>query len=125
MVLFATHCLVTMIIGVKSFINPTMHNTVMGRTGTGFTKVYAQSLSADCELDLRPSDMVFVLDTSSCHDDYLCQIIFKSHHLQLSYGLDTILEHTHPDRLNSLCSSAISWRGHNKMPSIVKFSAIC
>ena len=29
-----------------------MHNKIMGRTQTGFTEVYAQSLSADCELDL-------------------------------------------------------------------------
>ena len=77
--LFATHCLVTMIIFAKLFLNLTMHNKVMGRTRTSFTEVYAQSLSVDCDLDLLPSDMVFVRDTSSCHDDYLCQIIFKSH----------------------------------------------
>ena len=29
---------------------PTMHNKVMGRTRTGFTEVYAQSLSADLDL---------------------------------------------------------------------------
>ena len=29
-----------------------MHNKVMSGTGTGFTEVYAQSLSADCDLDL-------------------------------------------------------------------------
>ena len=29
-----------------------MHNKVMGWTRTGFTEVYAQSLSADCDLDL-------------------------------------------------------------------------
>ena len=57
-----------------------MHNKIMGRTQTGFTEVYAQSLSADCELDLWPSDMVLVHDTLFCHDDHLCQIIFKSHY---------------------------------------------
>ena len=39
--------------------------------------------------------MVLVSDTWACHDDHLCQIIFKSHHVRLSYGPDTILEHTH------------------------------
>ena len=29
-----------------------MHNKVMSGTRTGFTEVYAQSLSADCDLDL-------------------------------------------------------------------------
>ena len=57
-----------------------MHNKVMGRTQTGFTEVYAQSLSAEFDLDLWPSDMVFVCDTSSCHDDHLRQILFKSHY---------------------------------------------
>ena len=47
-----------------------MHNKVMGRTRTGFTEVYAQSLSANCVLDLEPSDMVLFRDTSSCHDDH-------------------------------------------------------
>ena len=50
--LFATHRLVTIIICAKLFSNPTLHNKVMGRTRTGFTEVYAQSLSADCDLDL-------------------------------------------------------------------------
>ena len=50
--LFATHRLVMMIICAKLFSNPTMHNTVIGRTRTDFTEVYAQSLSVDCDLDL-------------------------------------------------------------------------
>ena len=119
MVLFATHRLVKMIICAKLFWNPTVHNKVMGRTRTGFTEVYAQSLSADCDLDLWPSDMVLFRDTSSCHDDHLCQIIFKSHHVRLSYGPDTILEYTntytHTDRVNSICLSAILWRGHKSI----------
>ena len=76
--------------------------TCMGWTRSGFTEVYAQSLSADRDLDLWPSKMVLVCDTSSCHDDlvivlscHLCQIIFKSHHVRLSSDPDTILEHTH------------------------------
>ena len=54
-----------------------MHNKVMGRTRTDFTEVCAQSLCAECDLDLCPSDMVLVRDTSSFHDDHFCQIIFK------------------------------------------------
>ena len=50
--LFTTHCLVVMIICAKLFSNPSMHNKVMGQTRTGSTEVYAQSLSADCDLDL-------------------------------------------------------------------------
>ena len=50
--LFATHHLVMMIICAKLFLNPTTHNKIMGRTRIGFTEVYAQSLSADCDLDL-------------------------------------------------------------------------
>ena len=86
----------SMIIRAKLFSNPTMHNKVMSRTRTGFTEVYAQSLSGDCDLDLWPtcSDMVLVRDTSSYHYDHLCQIIFKSHHVRLSYGRDMILEYT-------------------------------
>ena len=58
--------------------------------------------------------MVFIRDTSSGHDDHLCQIIFKSHHVRLSYGPETILEHTHTDRVTSLCPSSIHGGGHNK-----------
>ena len=50
--LFVIYCLVMIIINAKLFLNPTMHNKVMSRTRTGFTEVYAQSLSADCDLDL-------------------------------------------------------------------------
>ena len=54
-----------------------MHNEVMSRTQTGFTEVYAQSLSVDCDLDLSPSDMILVRDTLSYHKDHLSQIILK------------------------------------------------
>ena len=64
----------------KIIFNPTMHYKVMGWTQTGFTEVYAQSLSGDCGLDLLPSGMVLVCNTSSCHDDHLGQIVFKSHY---------------------------------------------
>ena len=63
-----------------------MQNKVMGRTQTGFTEVYAQSLNADCDLDIRPSDMILVRNILPCHDDHLSQIIFKSHHVRLSYA---------------------------------------
>ena len=52
MVLVHTHRLVMMTICATLFSNPTMHNKVMGRTQTGSTEVYAQSLSADCDFDL-------------------------------------------------------------------------
>ena len=38
--------------------------------------------------------MVLVRDILSCPDDYLCQIILKSHYIPLSYGSNMILEHT-------------------------------
>ena len=66
--LFATHSLVMIIFCAKLFLNPTIHNKVIGRIRTGFPEVYAQSLGADCNLDLQPSGMVLVCDTSSCHD---------------------------------------------------------
>ena len=50
--LYAIHCLVMMIICATLFSNPTMYNKIMGRAQTGFTEVYAQSLSADYDLDL-------------------------------------------------------------------------
>ena len=71
-----------------------MHDKVMRQTRTSFTEVYAQSLSVDCDLGLWPSNMVLVRYTSSCHNDNLCWIIFKSCHVGLSYGPVTILEHT-------------------------------
>ena len=45
--LFGTHRHVMVTICAKLFLNPTMHNKDIGRVGTGFTEVYAQSLSAD------------------------------------------------------------------------------
>ena len=50
--LFATNRLVLMVICAKLFSNPTMHNKVMSWTRSGFTEVYVQSKSADCDLDL-------------------------------------------------------------------------
>ena len=66
----------------------------MGRTRIGFTQAYAQSLSANCDLDLWPSNIVLTWDTSSCHDDHLWQIIFKTPHAGQRYGPDMILEYT-------------------------------
>ena len=59
-----------------------------GQIGTGFTEIYAQSLSADRDTDLWPNDMVLIHDSLFCHDDYLYQIIFKSHHAWQKYGSD-------------------------------------
>ena len=101
-----------MIICAKLFSNTTKHIQSMGRTRTGLTEDYAHSLSADCDLELKPSDIVLVCDTSSCHDDHLCHIIFKYQHVRLSYGPDTILEHKHT--VNSICPSTITWQGHKK-----------
>ena len=103
MVLVSNTCLVIMIIYAKLFSNSNMHNKVMGRTRTGSLEVYAQSLSADCDLNLWPSDMVLVRDTLSCHDDHLCQIIFKSHYALQSYGSDTNRCHW------SLCTKFKCW----------------
>ena len=50
--LFTTRFHVMIIICAKSFSNPIMYNKVMGRAQSGFTEVYSQSLSADCDLDL-------------------------------------------------------------------------
>ena len=50
--LFATHCLVMINIRAKLFLNLNMHYKVIGRTQTGSTEVYAQSLSKDFALDL-------------------------------------------------------------------------
>ena len=60
--LFATYCLVMIIIYAKLFSNPTMHNKAMGRTRTGLTEVYAPNLSADCDLDLKSSETILKTD---------------------------------------------------------------
>ena len=51
------------------FLNPRMHDKVIGQTQTGFI---AQSLSADCDHEPWPSDMVLLYDISSIHDYHLC-----------------------------------------------------
>ena len=66
-----------------------MHDKVMGLTQTGFSEANAQSLSADCDLDLWPSNKVLTRDTLSSPDEHLCQIIFKSYYAGQSYGPDT------------------------------------
>ena len=40
------------------------------KTQTGFTGIYAQSLSADCDIDLWPNSMVLVHDTWSFVPNY-------------------------------------------------------
>ena len=56
----------------QMILYPTMHDKVMGQTRTGFSETYAQSLRVNCDLDLCPSNMILVRDTTSCHDDHLC-----------------------------------------------------
>ena len=58
--------------------------------------------------------MALVRNTSSCHDDHLCQTIFKSHHLRLSYGPDTILEHTNTHGQGKLCMSFRHYMAEHK-----------
>ena len=117
--LFATHCLVMMIICAKLFSNPIMHNTLMGRTRTGFTGLCTKF---KCDLDLWPGDKL------SCHNDYLCQIIVKSHYLRLSYCSDTILDnkqtHTHTDRVNSICFPPFHGGGIIKLMSDTEASVL-
>ena len=59
--------------------------------------------------------MVLAHDTSSCHDDHLCQIIYKFHHAGRNYEPDTILEctneQTHTQTGKTICPSVISWQG--------------
>ena len=62
---------------------------VMSRTQTDFTEAYAQTVGTDCELDLWRNDMVLAQDKLTCFGNYLCQIIFKSHHGGWSYVLNT------------------------------------
>ena len=50
--MIATYCLVMMIMCAKLCSKLITHNKVMGRTQTGTTEVYAQSLSVDCDRDL-------------------------------------------------------------------------
>ena len=107
--LYTTYRLLMMIIcaTLPVFSYPTMHNIPLCTTKLWVGQeqvslVYAQSLIADCDLNLQPSNMVIVRNTSSCHDNHLCQIIFKSHHVLLSYGPDTILENTNTHRQGKL-----------------------
>ena len=74
-----------------------------GQTQTGFTEIYAQSLSADCDIDLWSRDMVLVRDTLFCHDYHLYQIIFKSDHAWQRYGSDMNKLHW------KLCTKFKSW----------------
>ena len=50
--LFMTQCFVMMIICTTLFSNLTMHDKVMVLRWTSFIEAYAQSLRADCDLDL-------------------------------------------------------------------------
>ena len=61
-----------------------------GQIRTGFTEIYAQSLSADCDIhvNLWPNNMVLVRDKLFCHDDHLYQIVFKSRHACPNYWPD-------------------------------------
>ena len=59
---------------------------------TCFTEANAQRLCVDYDLDIRPSyisDIILARDTLSCHDNHLCQLVFKLNYAIQSYGLDT------------------------------------
>ena len=62
-----------------------MQHKVTALTRTGFTEAYAVSLSVNYVLDLEPINMVLARYTLFCHDDLVCQIIFKSHDAGRSY----------------------------------------
>ena len=59
------------------------------RQARQITEACAQTVSADCELDIWLRDMLLAQDTLSCLDDHSCQIIFKSHHAGWGYSLNT------------------------------------
>ena len=63
------------------------------RGSTSITEVFAQCIRADCDLDFRPSDMVLICNILTSIDDFLCQLIFKSHLACQSYVLDTVRYH--------------------------------
>ena len=54
----------------------------MGQIQQVFIVTYEKSLSVDCDLDFSASNMVLVLDTPSCYENYQYHIILKSHHTQ-------------------------------------------
>ena len=62
---------------------------VKDRTQMSLTIAHAQSLRAQCDLELSASDMVLVPDTLSCHGGYSCNIIVNSHHGGQSNSPDT------------------------------------
>ena len=65
-----------------------MQDKAMSWIQLAFIVAYEQSLRMDNDLDLWASHMVLLCDISSCHDDQLCKIIYKSHHAWNSYGSD-------------------------------------
>ena len=60
----------------------------MGQTQTGFTDVYAQSLSADYDFDLRANDMILV------HDNLFVMIIISAELLSNPIMLDKVTGRT-------------------------------
>ena len=84
-----------MIICAKLFLIPTLQNKVMGRTRVGFLEVCAQSLRANFDLDLWPATWFLFATHRLVMMIISAKLFFKSHYVWLSYGPDTILEHTH------------------------------
>ena len=54
---------------------------------------YVAYKRAQYDLDFQACDMVLTSNTSSCHDDHLCQIVLKSNHAGPRYGSDTSVCH--------------------------------
>ena len=78
MVLFVTHLVMMIFSAVLPIIPQCMAS--YGLDIKRFHGLPMHSLSGNCDLDLWPSDIFSVCDTLSCHDNHLCQIIYKSHH---------------------------------------------
>ena len=76
--LHMTHHLVIIIICTvpSNFQIPPCHTKLWADTNRFHGS--RRTSSANCDLDFWPSNMVHTWDTSSCHDDHLCQIIFRT-----------------------------------------------
>ena len=85
--LVVTHCLIMIIICAKLFSN-LMHNKVMGLTRTGFTEIYAQSLSGAVPLTFDLATW-FLFGTHRLVMMIFCAKLFSNLTMQNSYGLDT------------------------------------
>ena len=98
------------IICAKLFINPNIDHQVMGR--------HKQvSLKSMHNVEVQTVTLTFDLVTWFLFMTYclVMMIICASRTAKLRPGHDSgTHKHTHTDRVNSICPSAISWRGNKK-----------